>query len=524
MIRVGTRRSPLAQAQADRVLARLAPRPAHKVLIESEGDLDATRPLHQMERPGAFTSVLTDAVLDGRIDAAVHSLKDLPLHASAGAPIVAVLARDDAADVLVHRDEARDATRPLGLAPGSRVGTSAPRRQAQLLDADPDLVPVDVRGNVGTRLKLLGTGILDALLMARAAFERLDLPLPEGCRAARLDPQRFPAGPGQGAIAVQARAGTEAARVLAGLDDAPTRACVELERALLARLGGGCGLALGAFATPSPQGFRVFATYAPPESPQRAVAVEGPPERVLAEAHAALTAPPPAPATAPARFVALTLPPEQVEDWRAPLAAGGWGAHAWPLIETRPTGAAPPAEAGDAAWLALPSPRAAEPAARAYADAPTVKPRVAALGAATARAARRRGLPVHVVSRGSTGASLAAEVARFPAPPGKVLVPQSTDALPDLAEGLRSRGFEPLAWVAYATRPVAQAPPFPGGASALVLTSPSNAEALAKLPARPDAPLLAFGETTARAMRDLGLPLRATLPRPTPSGLLEVLP
>ena len=531
--RLGTRKSPLAQAQTDRVLSLLPAGLFEKALVESEGDLDLTSPIQHMDRPGAFTSVLTDAILAGRIDAAVHSLKDLPLQAPADAPVVAVLPRDSAADAMVVRADAIDDARPpLGLKAGARLGTSAPRRQSQALAADPEVVPVDVRGNVGTRLNLVARGVVDALLMAEAAFERMPLPLPEGTIRRRLDPHLFPTGPGQGAIAVQARVGTEAARLLAALDHAPTRGAVELERRLLGRLGGGCGMPLGTHAERVSQGWRLSATLAsegwesdPRPTLARARAEGADPESLLRQAHDALLAPPaprPAPPAAP-RILALTLAPDACAAYEATLAEAGWRVVPWDLIETPPTGEAPPARA-DVKWLAVASPRGAPHAARWLADRRPPLPRVAALGPATARALRALGLPVHVVSPGGTGQSLADAIAVFPAPPGPVLLPQARAPTPELAEGLSARGFEPVHWAAYDTRPRRPAPALPPGAEAVVLTSPSNVEAYLAAGAPPVKRLVAFGPTTETAMRRAGLPVHGVAPRRSPAGILEALP
>lgn len=531
-IAIGTRRSPLAQAQTDRVVSLLPPGIARKVLIASEGDLDATRPIHELERPGAFTSALTDAILDGRVDAAVHSLKDLPLLAPEKAPIVAVLPRDDAADLLIHREETVDARRPLGLRANARVGTSAPRRQTQVLATDPDIIPVDVRGNVGTRLDLLGRGVIDALLMASAAFERMPLPLPPGCTSRRLDPALHPPGPGQGAIAVQARAGSVAADLLGKLDHAPTRAAVELERAVLAAMGGGCGLPLGAYAERTEEGWALHATLATGDwqgaarvRVQRASAFADSAPRALASVRDALLAAPVAKdRAAAARIVALTLAPEAVEAYEDALASKGWTPAPWPLLSEEETEGDLPPGAADGGWVALTSPRAAPFAARFVRSLGGRAPRVAALGPATARALRRAGLPVHVVSPKGSGADLADAIARFPAPPQAVLLPQAEDALPDLAEGLARRGFRPLPWPCYRVRAAQPAPALSPAAEAVVITSPSNVDALAAHPARPDLPLIAFGPTTEAAMRQRGFRVHATLAHPSPSALLEVLP
>ena len=531
-ITIGTRKSPLAQAQTDRVISLLPPGITRKVFIASEGDLDATRPIHQLERPGAFTSAITDAILDGHVDAAVHSLKDLPLQAPEKAPIVAILRRDDPADLLIHREDAADAQRPLGLRANARVGTSAPRRQTQILATDPDLIPVDIRGNVGTRLDLLSRGVIDALLMANAAFERMPLALPPGCASRRLDPALHPPGPGQGAIAIQARAGSEAADLLGELDDAPTRAAVELERAVLAAMGGGCGLPLGAYAESTKEGWALYATFATGEWQgtarvhlRRASAAADSAPRALAIVTGVLLAAPPSQGRPPAqRVVALTLATEAMEAYVDTLASKGWTPTPWSLLVEEETRADLPSGAPDAGWVAVTSPRAAPFAARFVRGLGGRVPRVAALGPATTRALRRVGLPVHVVSAKGNGADLADAIARFPASAQPVLLPQAEDALPDLAEGLTRRGFHVLTWPCYRVRIAQPAPDLPPATEAIVVTSPSNVDALLAYSAKPDLPLIAFGPTTEAAMRQRGLRVHATLAHPSPSALLEVLP
>lgn len=530
-MRIGTRKSPLAQAQTDRVLAALAGHRTEKIIVASTGDVDRVSPMHKMERPGAFTHALTDAILDGRIDAAVHSLKDLPLQAPREAPVVAVMRRDDPADVLLVREDHEDATRPLGLKPGSRVGTSAPRRQSQILDADPDLIPVDVRGNVATRLRLLDRGVVDGLLMAAAGLERLNLKLPHGIRRHRLDPTRFPGCPGQGAIAVQARRGSEAARILSALDHDATRQAVEVERQLLGELGGGCGLPLGVFAEPGLP-LRVHATYGHSGKDGRVRLVRwsgsgSSMREVVAAAAKALRAPPSPPALAletPWRTVFLTLSPERLEPYREALQAAGWNVEPWSAVQTRPTGKPLPPEAKKTRWIAVTSPRGATFALQATTSLPGPL-RIAAVGPATVAELRRLGLSVHVVAPDGTGSSLADAIAVFPAEPCPVLVPQATKPAGGLAEGLRAHRFQVIPWEVYSTQADPQGAPSPPHAQALVFTSPSAVHVLrASLSSPPPGVhLIAFGPTTAQAMRDAGLPVHAVCERRTPSGVREAL-
>jgi hydroxymethylbilane synthase len=251
-LRVGTRASALALTQTEQVGAALTAlgQPVEVVRISSRGDVDSS-PLvdlaGRMSGAGIFTSALRDALLAGEIDLAVHSLKDLPVQTPEGLVLAAVPARADAADLLVTLDGRGLADLPAG----ARIGTGSPRRAALLRAARPDVEVVPVRGNVDTRLRLLeggnGRGRLDAVVLAAAGLSRLG----RAVRAERLvAPVMLPA-PGQGALAVEMRAGDPAVAKVAGLDDVQTRRCVCAERAVLARLGAGCTAAVAALAVPA---------------------------------------------------------------------------------------------------------------------------------------------------------------------------------------------------------------------------------------------------------------------------------
>jgi hydroxymethylbilane synthase len=190
---------------------------------------------------------LEEALLDGRADLAVHSAKDLPGELPEGLAVLAVPPRADPRDVVVGP--------PGGLAAlpaGARVATGSPRRAAQVLALRPDLEVVPIRGNVDTRLRKLGEGAADALVLAAAGLERLGL-APEGAEA--LDVDACTPAPGQGLLAIEGRAGrADLAAALAALDDPAAHACLRAERALLAGLGGGCMTPVGAYCAPSGAG------------------------------------------------------------------------------------------------------------------------------------------------------------------------------------------------------------------------------------------------------------------------------
>ncbi len=243
-LRLGTRRSALATTQSGWVADRLRALGHEVELVEvsTEGDRDQSTPLAQLGGTGVFVSALRTALAEGRVDLAVHSLKDLPTAADASVTVAAVPVREDPRDALVARDGLT-----LGELPaGARIGTGSPRRRAQLAALGLGLEVTDLRGNVDTRLAHVADGRLDAVVLAAAGLRRLG-------RADEvtemLDPIQMLPAPGQGALAVEVRADDAAtAAVVAALDDADTRACTTAERALLAELEAGCSSPVGALA------------------------------------------------------------------------------------------------------------------------------------------------------------------------------------------------------------------------------------------------------------------------------------
>ena len=239
-LRVGTRGSLLARAQTDAVVAAVAA-PVEIVPIVTDGDR-STAALEQIGGTGVFVSALRSALLEGEIDVAVHSYKDLPTGDAEGIVIAAVPRREDPRDALVARDGLM-----LGQLPaGSRIGTGSPRRAAQLRALGLGFEIVSMRGNVDTRLRRVGEGAVDAVVLALAGLRRLgrDAEVTE-----ILDPIQVLPAPGQGALAVECRAsdvGTVAAVRI--VDDADTRAAVTAERAVLAELEAGCTAPVAALA------------------------------------------------------------------------------------------------------------------------------------------------------------------------------------------------------------------------------------------------------------------------------------
>jgi hydroxymethylbilane synthase len=228
LLRIGSRGSRLALAQAELAAERLR-RPDVQVAlvpITTVGDRDRSRPFGEIGARGVFVKEIEEALLEGRIDVAVHSAKDMTSSDTDGLAVGAYLPRDDPRDALCGAD---------GLRPGMRVGTASVRRRAQLLVLEPELVVEPLRGNVETRLRKRRERRLDAVVLAACGLDRLGLSGEIGLRFAPGDvlPEA-----GQGAVALQVRVGEE--EVVVAADDPETRRRVEAERACVAQIGGGC--------------------------------------------------------------------------------------------------------------------------------------------------------------------------------------------------------------------------------------------------------------------------------------------
>lgn len=325
-LRLGTRASALATTQsglvADLVRDHLG-REVELVEITTEGDTSGA-PLAQIGGTGVFVSALRDALLDGRIDLAVHSLKDLPTAPCDGIALAAVPLREDPRDVVVARDGLT-----LGELPaGSRVGTGSPRRVSQLHALGLGLDVAGVRGNVDTRIGKVRSGEYDAVVLARAGLARLGR-LDEATEV--LDPLQVLPAPGQGALAVECRSDdTGLVSALVALEDPTSRAAVVAERAVLATLEGGCSAPVGALAEVvegddgdelwvravalSHDGglsVRMSASGSPADAAGVGTRLA---EEMLAEGAADLMDAPPAPARPSARSSALTDAPAKRQD------------------------------------------------------------------------------------------------------------------------------------------------------------------------------------------------------------------
>jgi hydroxymethylbilane synthase len=244
VLRLGTRKSPMAMIQAGHVAELIRQRTGADVELvglTSFGDVTRVN-LPDLGGTGVFVSALRESLLGGEVDLAVHSLKDLPTAAVPGITLAAVPARDDPRDALAGRDGAKLADLP----PGATIGTGSPRRAAQLLLLRPDIRPVPIRGNADTRLAKVTSGQVDAVVLAYSGLARIG----ELDRVSQVfEPDEMLPAPGQGALAVECRTyDTDLTGLLALVDEPGSRAAVTAERTVLADLQAGCSAPLGAYA------------------------------------------------------------------------------------------------------------------------------------------------------------------------------------------------------------------------------------------------------------------------------------
>jgi len=266
-LRIGSRGSQLALWQANHI-ARLLRGVGHSVeitIIKTTGDRLQEVTFAQVGSKGMFTKEIEEALASGSVDLAVHSLKDLPTELPEPFTLAATPERVDPRDVFVSVNYENLAALPQG----ARVGTSSQRRRAQLKAVRPDIVAIEFRGNVDTRLRKLAEGQVDAILLAAAGLDRLGKT--EWVRE-RLEPQEFSPAAGQGALGIETRKNdAETIAAVAFLDDAATRFAVTVERAALAALGGGCQVPIGIYCRAASQEGtefwdEVFAVVAAPET------------------------------------------------------------------------------------------------------------------------------------------------------------------------------------------------------------------------------------------------------------------
>ena len=528
-LRLGTRRSALALAQARLVIAALeAAGDAHVDLVEIETAGDRHR-ADTSWGEGAFVAAIERALLDGRVDIAVHSAKDVPTRSTPGLAIAAYLEREDPRDALVVRagDDAHDvATLP----PGARVGTDSPRRTGFLRARRPDLAFHPLHGNVDTRLRRLDAGETDALVLAVAGLTRLGL---AGRIGSILEPSLVPPAAGQGAVAIQVRADdVTTLTAVAAIDHRPTRLAVDAERAFLAATGGGCRAPVGALASLDGTRLDLLGGWAAPDGSaslfgrEHGDAVDG---VSLGRALAARIRPP--------RRVLVTRAADQSGELEEALTAAGLRPVTVPAIATQavaPGGLLDEAveRLGGYDWVIVTSAngaRAVLAAIERVGLSPTAS-RWAAVGAATRGVLERAGVPVDHQPGRASAVGIAAEL---PLRPGRrVLLARGDLADARLPEALRARGAEVDEVVAYRTEVAPDASRqllhealdgdridvvlFTSGSTVRGLLALGGPERSAELT---DIPAICLGPETTAAARRAGFNVIATSPLRASSAL-----
>ena len=277
-VRIATRRSALALAQAGRVADMIRARHPGSMVslveVETAGDRDRVGPIAQLTEIGAFVRAVQTAVRDDRADLAVHSLKDLPVTGPDDLVLAAFPERASPLDVMVG-SSLND------LPAGAVVGTGSPRRSAQLTGLRPDVRTAELRGNVETRLRKVLEGEVDAAILAEAGLARLGR---IDVIDQRLEPGEMVPAPGQGALAVEARSGSPAAELAATIDDSELRPLLDAERSLLSETGVGCRSSLGALATAESAQIRLEVFVADDRGPRHVVVTGASPNEVVSQA------------------------------------------------------------------------------------------------------------------------------------------------------------------------------------------------------------------------------------------------
>ena len=541
-ITVASRGSALALAQATLVVEAFerAGETSRIVVVETDGDRRAP---DTAWGEGAFVTAIERALLDGRVDVAVHSAKDVPTDEDPRLLIAAYLPRADPRDAIVIRPGV-DGQGVDDIARGSRVGTDSPRRTGFLLARRPDLVLHPLHGNVDTRLRRLDSGETDALVLACAGLDRLGL----GDRIAeRLAPDVVPPAPGQGALAVQVRRDDPRMVALAAaIDDRPTRTAVEAERAFLAAAGGGCRAPIGAFAELDDEELVLIGGFARADgsatavsrrrgSAADAIVLGRELARELELTFKRQTSLAGSDRRGTRSRVIVTRAREQAGELAHELEDAGLEPVLVPTISVEveaPGGELDrrAAQLDRYAWVVVTSANGARAIlAAAHVPVSGVAPRWAAIGPATGRVLEGAGVEIAFQPRLSSSGALAAEL---PIRPGdRVLVVRGDLADAELATALRARGAEADEVVAYRTleapddsRILLRRALTEGPIAAVVFTSGSTVRGLMTLAAVASVdvtsiPAVCIGPETADEARTAGFRLVVVSPSPDTAGL-----
>ncbi len=553
-VRIGTRGSALALAQAHLIAGLLAERDilTEIVIVRTQGDADQTTSLAVLGGQGVFTSALQVALLRDEIDLAVHSAKDLPTVEHPDLDLVAFLSRQDPRDVLISKSGSDLASLP----PNARVGTSSRRRIAQVMAVRPDLSIVDLRGNIDTRIRRATEGDLDAVILAAAGLLRMGW---QDRIGSYLPLDEFVPAPGQAALALEIRRVNPglAARA-AELDEPDVSRCVRAERAFLRAIGAGCTTPVGAHATIAADHLRLRAMVASPNLLDARwglydIAADGAEEgaaRISREllglvradrrsrAHPSLGGP-----NRPT--VLVTRPGAAGLSLAAAVERSGATAVVEPMIHLQPLrspeveSALSRGRSGEFDWVVLTSASAVDGIGASLPGQQGVatilgQARVAAVGAATADRLRTEGVEPDLIARRSDAAGLASDLMATGIAGRSIWLPQGNLAGDQLATALRAAGATVATTDVYLVdspaelAPAVRAALLQGDIDAALFASPSAARHLVGLlgpdwSTLHDVRLIAIGPTTAAALVRLGLDVAAVAGQPSDDGLLDAL-
>jgi len=525
-----------AQLAADALARRY---PEHEFVLApltTHGDRHPSMRLSESPREGVFVKDLEQALLDGQAELAVHSAKDLPTLPTPGLTLAAFLPREDPRDALIARPPSTLAQLP----PNARIGTGSPRRAAQIAAVRPDLRSVEIRGNVDTRLRRLAEGAVDGLVLAAAGLVRLGR-LAEAHELLPFEVM-LPA-PGQGALAVQAIAGSEAARLVAEIDDPGTSRAVQAERALLRRLGGGCLSALGAYAVVEGGDLvlRAVVLDADGTTVIRARARGRNDAEVVQEAAGSLESQGAARilirtgASLAGLRIMVTRADRQAAALAEALEAQGADAVRCPVIAIEPIAVDPVTlhDLGGYDWLVLTSANGVDRLRELLRDASCDFPahiKVAAIGPETAARAQEAGMTPTLVPQRFIAEELVNALAAAMAPGAHILLARAAGARDILPEQLRARGARVDVLETYRAVPPADVRPRLAACLPMVdmitFTSSSTVRHFVDAldGALPDRVRIGcIGPITAQTARDLGLRVDIIAQEYTTRGLVDAI-
>jgi hydroxymethylbilane synthase len=479
------------------------------LILKTQGDQVQDLSLDKLEGKGFFTKEIEEAVLKGDADLAVHSHKDLPTESPESLVIAAVSYREDPRELLLVRKEAVDVRRKFQLKEKAIVGTSSARRKAQLLAWIPDVRLSDLRGNVPTRIQKLRDGKYDAILLAAAGVERLQLDLSD-FHVIKLDAYEFIPAPAQGVLALQTRSDDEELiKALQPLHHADVQACIAVERRILNLLEGGCHLPLGAYCVEDEGNFSIYASFSPAwDQPTRLLYLESrQPDDLPARIIRRLSQFKPG-------SVAITRDLRPNDRFSGILKDNGCIVHGVALIDTHRI---PIKKVADAAWVFFSSKHAVRHFLK-QAQLPAGA-KIAAVGKGTAEELRKFNLRADFIGGGNdtriTAKQFAAICGR-----SRVLFPQAKGSLRTVQQQMPNAEIIDLIVYESIQRDASALP----DADILVFTSPSNVEAYLKIrKLKSDQELVAMGHATANTLREHGHVRYALPPSFDDAGLLQAV-